>query len=91
TQRATATDLRVVARALVRELDLTREEVGYLIGDDPESPRVTSLFERPGSTLPPPEPVSTSNYDGSFGGPSTPSPGAGAAKKGQRSLSEFGA
>ena len=75
---------RSTARALVRELDLTREEVGYLLGVEPESPRVTGLFERPGATPPPsvaPEKEGTAELR-------SPPP---APKKVQRSLSEFGA
>jgi replication factor C large subunit len=40
-------EVRSTARAVVRELDLTREEVGYLVGAPSESARVETLFERP--------------------------------------------
>jgi replication factor C large subunit len=82
-------DLRATARALVREMDLTREEVAYLIDTEPESPRVVSLFEHATSTVrdpPPPEELppeaSPSPVETVLAPPASP-------KKVQRSLTEF--
>jgi hypothetical protein len=85
TETSSRSEVRETARALVRELDLTREEVAYLVGGEPESPRVERLFEpaeRPASPAPtparadPPAPASP---------PADPLP----PKKVQRSLAEF--
>jgi len=89
-ERGAPADVRSTARALVRELDLTREEVEYLLGPEPESSRVESLFERPpsrdrgartspdGPAEPPPSPAASRDE-------ATPA----VPKKVQRSLAEF--
>jgi DNA polymerase III delta prime subunit len=90
TGKSSTPDRRGIARTLVRELDLSREEVGYLLRADPDTPTVQSLFERPGGSLttsrPPPEPGPEESADP--GKEVTP---PGPPKKVQRSLSEFGA
>jgi replication factor C large subunit len=83
-------DARATARALVRELELTREELGYLLGAEPESPRVDSLFERPPSTD---RKARTSADEPADPSPSPPAPPADVPppppKRAQRSLAEF--
>ncbi len=83
--RASPRELTVVRR-LVRELDLTREEVGYLLGVEPESPRVTGVFDRPETAEPVPEASASRPDRGADAAAETPPP---AAKQHQRSLSEF--
>jgi replication factor C large subunit len=88
-EKMAGADVRATAQAIVRELDLTREEVGYLVDSEPESARVESLFERPtppGRGAPPvastpaePPPVTPSPL------PREPTP----PKNVQRSLAEF--
>jgi len=91
TERNATADRKGVARALVRELDLTHEEVGYLIDAEPESPRVVALFERPGASLrrgaPAPDDASEAPGREARASTSPPAP----PKRVQRSLSEFGA
>ncbi|MCI4365136.1 MAG: AAA family ATPase [Thermoplasmata archaeon] len=88
-EKGARSDLRSSSQALVRELDLTREEVGYLLGTEPESPLVDLLFEVP-------DPLRGSSHgrtedDPSPGDTAMPSAPPGVARKVQRSLSEFGA
>ncbi len=88
--RSPAADRKSVARALVRELELTREEVGYLIGAEPESVPVQGLFDKAVA-----DPPSTGEEFGTrtevlTTGSRADSPPA-PPKKVQRSLSEFGA
>jgi replication factor C large subunit len=91
TERNSSTGPKAVARALVRELDLTHDEVGYLLGAEPESPRVVGLFERPGSAARGRAAGSVEGLEGSATEPESPEASAAPAKKRQRSLSEFGA
>lgn len=89
TEHVSSVDRRSVARALVRELDLTPEEVGYLAGAEPESPRVVALFERLGTSghPAPTEPDAVPAEDRTEGRSASPLPTR--SKKVQRSLSEF--
>jgi len=90
TERSASADQRRAARALVRELDLTREEVAYLIGAEPESPRVQTLFEKPGAS-PRPTPTEEDSMGAETPAEIRKSPPVAPPKKVQRSLSEFGA
>jgi DNA polymerase III delta prime subunit len=87
TERGAPADRRKVALALVRELDLTREEAAYVLGVEPDSPRVQTLFEKPGAIPRPSEaqPDPIPEEVPAEGQTLPPSP-----KKVQRSLSEFG-
>jgi DNA polymerase III delta prime subunit len=86
-------EARSTARALLREMEMTREEAGYLLGEGPDSARVALLFDRPASserepvTTPPKPPESSEPVAPPAPPAAAPEPRV--AKKVQRSLTEF--
>jgi DNA polymerase III delta prime subunit len=88
TEKNAVADLRGVARAVVRELDLTREEVAFLLGEEPGSSRVEILFGDVAAGSPRTDPPADEEPDRSAPGrPPVPR----GSRRAQRSLSEFGA
>lgn len=83
-RRRARPDLRAVAGAIARELELLPEEVAYLLSVEPGAPEVAELLAA-GEPRAPDEPTT-----GSKSRASRP-PGSPEAGRGQRHLTEFGA
>jgi hypothetical protein len=89
TAKGAGPGLRGVVRSVVRELDLSREEVGFLLGEDSEAPRVKALFDRPSASASRPASPHPTEDAPAGASPATPTPATRGARKTQRSLSEF--
>jgi DNA polymerase III delta prime subunit len=86
-------DLRDVVRHIVRELDLSNEEIGYLADTEPEGRLVLALrgipaeFEAPATELEAPGSADSKTTDASG---STPTKAEKESRRVQRQLSDFG-
>ncbi|HLM70224.1 MAG TPA: AAA family ATPase [Thermoplasmata archaeon] len=88
-KRGASIELKRTAARIVRELELTPEEVGFVLTAEPDSRAVTELLAAAGSPTPPEQPESEPLPNSAAA--ASMAPGQEPTKRVQRHLSDFGA